>query len=91
MKAGLPATLGLLACSALAACGAADNTLGPNDVADAGGDGLGLSCPPDAAEFGLELGDVVPDVELVDCDGTPVSLHELCNHKAAYFFVYTDW
>lgn len=91
MKAVLHSSLSLVAACALSACGAADNGLGPGDLADAGPGGLGLSCPPDADEFGVELGQVVPDVELVDCDGTPASLQDLCAHKAAYFFVYTDW
>lgn len=66
-------------------------TLQPGDIADAGPSGFTGTCPPTATEFGLELADVVPNIELVDCDGTPVGLHDLCAHKASYFFVYTDW
>ncbi len=81
--------LAILALSSLA-CGVGV-ILEPGDVAEPGPNGFTGACPPTATEFGLELGDVVPDLELMDCDGSPVGLHELCAHKAAYFFIYNDW
>lgn len=48
------------------------------------------TCPP-TGPFGTATGEVVPDVTLLDCEGNPHSLHELCAHDAAWVFEYTDW
>jgi peroxiredoxin len=37
------------------------------------------------------LGDTVSNFSLVGCDNTTLSVHELCENKAVYFFTYTGW
>lgn len=83
----IPATF--LASALAVACGTGAD-LGPGEVADVGPRGNSELCPPTGAQ-GLELGQVIPDVALRDCDGNDTSLHALCARKAAYFFVYADW
>jgi thiol-disulfide isomerase/thioredoxin len=62
----------------------------PGDAGDDGGSPLMGACPP-AGPFGTATGEVVPEVTLLDCEGNPHSLHELCAHHAAWVFEYTDW
>ncbi|MCA9610062.1 MAG: redoxin domain-containing protein [Myxococcales bacterium] len=68
---------------------------------DAGGLDAGLTatdagspapaiCPP-VGPFGNAVGDVAPDLVLMDCDGNPHSLHELCEDRAVWLFEYADW
>lgn len=80
----------LLASAALIACGSATD-VGPAPVADVGPRTGNETCPPNGDDVGLELGQVIPNVDLLECDGTPVELHDACPLKAAYFFVYADW
>ena len=49
-----------------------------------------VSCPP-TGPFGTSTGEIVPDVTLLDCEGNPHSLHDLCTHEVAWVFEYTDW
>lgn len=86
-SASLP--LGLLATAALAACGTATELDTP--IVDAGPRTGAPMCPPSTDDVGLELGQTIPDLSLLDCEGTPIDLHEVCDKKAAYFFVYADW
>lgn len=79
-----------LASLALLACGSSD-TIRPGDIADAGPSMGNAACPPANDDVGLEVGQVIPNVELTTCDGLPVELHDVCPRKAAYFFVYADW
>jgi len=62
---------------------------GPTDVLD--GSTVGGVCPP-TGPFGTEVGDVAPDVTLLDCDGNEVSLHaSLCDGSVGWAFVYAEW
>lgn len=72
---------------------AANDDAGTTPPADAGvvpDAGMAMLCPP-TGPFGTREGSIVPDIALNDCDGNPVSTHELCGFDAAYFFVYADW
>ena len=33
----------------------------------------------------------VADLTLTDCDGTPYTVHELCQKKASFMFTYAGW
>ena len=63
-------------------------------VADAGStvDAGAMSslCPP-AGPFGSAVGDVSPDITLLDCDGNPHSLHSLCERDVVWLFEFADW
>jgi hypothetical protein len=48
------------------------------------------NCPP-GAPFGTHPGENLTDVELRDCDGNTVYLHELCGADAAYFNLLAGW
>ena len=48
------------------------------------------NCPP-GAPFGTKPGENLTDIELRDCDGNPVFLHELCGADAAYFNLLAGW
>lgn len=74
---------------------------GPSDAArgsdgghsDAGAADTGMMaalCPP-PGPFGLAIGDRVPDVELTDCDGNTRTLHDLCEERAAWMFIFAGW
>ncbi len=45
-------------------------------------------CPPDGL-MGVEPGDVVPDLELLDCDGVAHTFHDLCDAEAAWIFTFS--
>jgi len=47
-------------------------------------------CPPQPP-FGTKLGDVVPDLAFLDCDGNVHTLHDLCPKKVAWIFVFEGW
>ena len=91
MKTSLHAVTSLTTGLLAVACGSTTAELGPGDVADVGPRQQAALCPPEDGDRGLDLGQVVPDLALLTCDGTPMSLHDLCPRKAAYFFVYADW
>ena len=93
-----PTTAG--ACPAeVAAC--ADRTCGTDDYGKSCGtcgeghacmDGACVvwNCPP-GAPFGTTPGENLTNVELKDCDGNSVWLHELCGADAAYFNLLAGW
>ena len=61
--------------------------------ADAGGmsdGGMAGLCPP-SGPFGIMAGAQIPDVTLTDCDGNTRSLHELCEARASWMFVFAGW
>lgn len=91
MNQTLSVPVGLLASAALLACGSTADNGGPAPVADVGPRTGAETCPPADADIGLDLGQIIPNVDLMECDGTPVEMHDLCPRKAAYFFVYADW
>lgn len=68
----------------------ADAARNPNGDAGFNVPGAGLRCPPHAP-FGTEVGDTLPNVELVDCDGDPYSLHDLCPREVGYVFELSGW
>ena len=44
------------------------------------------------ATVGLEVGDLIPDVELQRCDGSPVNLHDLvCGNVVTHVYSYASW
>ena len=51
---------------------------------------MNTSCPP-AGPFGSNTGDTTPNVELQDCDGNTVRLHDFCNRKATWMFSLPLW
>ena len=48
------------------------------------------NCPP-GAPFGTTPGTNLTDVELRDCDGNPVFLHELCGADVGFFNLLAGW
>ena len=50
----------------------------------------GPVCPP-PGPYGTNLGAVVPDVALPDCDGNMHTLHDLCAKKAAWLWEFAPW
>ena len=58
--------------------------------ADTPPDMEGPTCPPEGP-FGTEVGEVMPDVSLPDCDGQLHSVRELCSQDAAWLFVFAEW
>lgn len=63
-----------------------------SDAVDAGSEPpvTGGTCPPEGP-FGTAVGDVAPDLVLMDCDGVEHTLHELCEDDAVWLFEYADW
>lgn len=61
------------------------------DAGPAADAATGGACPP-TGPFGTAVGDVAPDVTLLDCEGNEVSLHEsLCDGSVGWAFVYAEW
>jgi peroxiredoxin len=48
------------------------------------------TCPP-TGPFGGDLGNQLPDLQLADCDGQTVSLHELCGANAGLIYHFYGW
>ena len=48
------------------------------------------SCPP-SGPFGTRVGDTVAPLSLLTCDGTPYSLHALCDADAAVVVGFAEW
>lgn len=48
------------------------------------------TCPAEGP-FGTAVGDIAADVELFDCSGESVRLHELCDHDVTWLFSFADW
>jgi len=59
-------------------------------MADAGMTGGGL-CPPEAGPTGSRVGDLIPNLELRDCDGNLFNVHELCAARASHLFIMAGW
>lgn len=55
-----------------------------------GGAGNASICPP-AGPYGTQVGQIAPDVTLYDCDGNAVTLHSLCDTKAAAVYTFAIW
>ncbi len=51
---------------------------------------MNASCPP-RGPFGSGTGDTTPNIELQDCDGNTVRLHDFCNRKATWLFSLPLW
>ena len=49
-----------------------------------------LRCPPHGP-FETEVGHPLANVLLLDCDGRPHALHDLCPRRLAYVFEFADW
>ncbi|GMV42491.1 MAG: hypothetical protein AMXMBFR64_42070 [Myxococcales bacterium] len=49
-----------------------------------------VECPPSGAT-GPKIGDVLPNVKLKTCDGTPFYIHELCGAQAYWIFQTAGW
>lgn len=70
---------------------------GPLEGSDAGTLGAGdagapgAMCPPTPTGSGQVAGDVAADLVLMDCDGNPHSLHDLCERDAVWLFEFADW
>lgn len=48
------------------------------------------TCPP-SGPFGTEVGDTAPDVVLLDCEGNPHRIHDLCSRNVSWIFEFTGW
>jgi len=79
--------------------GDGDSDPGTHDAgpADAGFDaGPGIdepmepTCPPEGP-YGTQVGDKAADVTLLDCEGEPHTLHDLCPFNAGWIFAYAGW
>jgi len=46
-------------------------------------------CPD--APIGRDVGQLIPEVTLLDCDGNPVSTRSLCEHDVGWIFEYAGW
>ncbi len=57
---------------------------------DCDGGMMGGLCPPEGP-FGNAEGDVAPDVVLMDCDGNPHSVRDLCANKVGWIFEFAAW
>ena len=72
-------------------CGGECGPCGPRETCAAGVcEAMPTTCPP-TGPFGTAVGDAVPDVTLMDCDGAEHSLHELCDHEALWVFEFAQW
>ncbi|RLB56873.1 MAG: hypothetical protein DRJ42_02080 [Deltaproteobacteria bacterium] len=49
-----------------------------------------LPCPP-VGPYGTSIGDVAPDVTLLDCDGVEHRLHDLCEAPVSWVFEFAEW
>ena len=49
-----------------------------------------FTCPP-SGPYGSNTGDTSPNIELQDCDGNTVRLHDFCNRKATWMFSLPLW
>ncbi len=48
------------------------------------------TCPP-KGPFGSNIGDILPDVTLTDCDGGIHHIHDLCDYNVSWFFSFAGW
>jgi len=71
--------------------GGTDAGVGGTDAGtDAGAPPGGPTCPP-AGPYGTAVNDLAADFTLMDCDGAPHTLHELCDRQAVWLFEFADW
>lgn len=63
---------------------------GTRDAGPRDGGHTGPVCPP-AGPFGTAVGDTIPNATFRDCDGNFHTLHDLCETRAAWMFVYAGW
>jgi hypothetical protein len=59
-----------------------------------GGDGWGpeqCPSPPDGVTVGIEIGQQLPDLTVMDCDGNEYSLSELCGADGLWLFAAHGW
>ena len=63
---------------------------GQADASRAADGGEGLVCPP-SGPTGSAVGEIAPDLRLMDCDGVEHSLHDLCDRQALWLFEFADW
>ena len=61
-----------------------------DDTREPPGDTHGVACPP-PGPYGTELGDIVKDAVLVDCDGVEHTVHGLCDTKVTWIFSFSGW
>ena len=66
----------------------ADNNVAVNNEGNNAAVGGGM-CASGAQ--GPNLGQIAPDITLMDCDGNPHSLHELCAYEVAWIFEFAAW
>jgi peroxiredoxin len=66
----------------------ADNNVAENNEGNNAAVGGGM-CASGAQ--GPNLGQIAPDITLMDCDGNPHSLHELCAYEVAWIFEFAAW
>ena len=52
--------------------------------------GPSVDCPP-VGPFGTTVGDYLPNVTLMDCDGNTHEINDLCGFNASWFFVFGGW
>jgi len=69
---------------------AADDTAAPPDTSEAADTNGRASCPP-SGPFGTEVGDVLADLTLYDCDGNPHAIAELCGRPASLLTAFAGW
>lgn len=83
------ASCGLCACDDERDTSAEDLVTDGFSETDDGDHGPPICPPPEPT--GYEVGDNVVDLQLTECDGTPMSLHDLCGADAALVFNYYGW
>ena len=73
-------------CALFIACGDS------GDDGDAGGSGGSNGAAACGGEpVGSSAGDALPDVELMDCDGNPYALRELCERELVWLVAFAGW
>ena len=55
-----------------------------------GGDALAALCPP-PGPYGTAVGATIPALALPDCDGVMHDVHDLCERKAGWFFIFAGY
>jgi pyruvate/2-oxoglutarate dehydrogenase complex dihydrolipoamide acyltransferase (E2) component len=71
-----------------AASNNAGNNAATNNAGNNAAQGGGMCA---SGEQGPNLGQIAPDITLMDCDGNPHSLHELCAYEVGWIFEFAAW
>ncbi len=73
-------------------CGGSCGTCASGESCEDGGcvAPMDETCPP-VEPYGTDVGDIAPDVTLLDCDGVEHSLHDLCDAPVSWVFEYAEW